>query len=122
MRAALEEEFAEATKLHDAGHLERAREVLLDLANRSPQSVRIHAALGHVCWDMQRLDEAVVAFRHATGLSPRLEGVSLGLFNCLWELGRREEAMEELKRFQSVADSTEYGEIVKAINQGPEAP
>ncbi len=119
MRTPLEEEFSEATRLHDAGHLERAREVLLDLANRSPQSVRVHAALGHVCWDMQRLDEAVVAFRRATGLSPRLEGVSLGLFNCLWKLGRRDEAMEELRRFQSVADSAEYREIVKEINQKP---
>jgi hypothetical protein len=49
-----------------------------------------------------------------TPISPASEAVSLiWPFHCLWQLGKREEALEEIKRFQSVSNSEGYREIVK---------
>jgi len=46
-----------------------------------------------------------------------LEAVSLGLFHTLWELEKRAEALEEIKRFQAVADSEDYRQIIREINE-----
>jgi predicted Zn-dependent protease len=109
--------FDEAVKLHEAGQLDRAREELLRLSGEDSGSAAIYATLGHVCWDMRRFGEAVTVFKHAVRLSPKFEGASLGLFHCLWEIGKHDEAMDELKRFQLVSDSKEYRQIVEQINE-----
>jgi hypothetical protein len=43
--------------------------------------------------------------------------VSKGLFHSLWKLGKQVEALEEVKRFQTISDSEDYREIVKEINE-----
>src|SRR5205814_1731176 len=117
MKNELKEHFSKAVKLHESGELLSARTSLTELADKDPESATISATLGHVCWDMQLLEEAVVAFSRAVKLSPKFEGASLGLFNSLWRLGRREEALKELERFQAIADSEDYREIIKEINE-----
>jgi predicted Zn-dependent protease len=116
MKQELKDSFSEARNLRDSGNLPGARNVLLDLSKRDPTSPAIFSVLGDVCWEMELREEAANAFRQATRLSPKLEAASLGLFHCLRELGRQEEALEEVKRFQSVSDSEDYRKIVKAIN------
>jgi len=113
----LDKQFSEATKLQDAGQLESAKSLLLDLSEKDPQSTRILAALGLVCYDLELWEEAVGVFKRAIKLAPGLEGVSKGLFHSLWKLERRVEALEEIKRFQSISDSKDYEEIVKEINE-----
>lgn len=113
----LKDSFFAAGKLRDNGDLEAAKQLLLDLSKQDPKSPAIFSVLGDVCWDMQLLEEAVDAFRRAVSLAPKLEAASLGLFHCLWELGKRVEAMEELKRFQTTSDSPNYRDIVKEINE-----
>lgn len=115
MKRELRESFDLAAKLRDRGDLETAKNILLELSMRDPNSPAILAVLGDVYWDMGALEEAVSAFRHATDLRPTLEAVSLGLFHCLWKLGRREEALEEVKRFQSISDSQDYRKIIEEI-------
>ena len=66
---------------------------------------------------MRLLDEAICAFRRAVELALKLEAASLGLFHCLWELGRQEEAAEEIRRFMSVSDSEDYRKIIQEINE-----
>lgn len=117
MKKEFEKQFSEAVKLKKTGQFECAKKILLDLQEKDPQSTAILAVLGDICWDMQLLEEAVSTFRRAIELSPTLEAVSLGLFHCLWELGKHEEALEEVKRFQSLSDSEDYREIVKEINE-----
>ncbi len=117
MKEELKFRFGEAVKLKDDGDLEAAKSILEDLSDKDPRSAAIFAVLGDVCWSMKLLDDAVHAFRCAVALAPTLEAVSLGLFHCLWQLGKREEALEETKRFMSVADSDDYRMIVREINE-----
>lgn len=117
MKEKYKKQFSEAVKFREAGQFECAKKILLDLQEKDPKSTAILAILGDVYRDMRLLEEAVSAFKRATQLSPTLEAVSLGLFFCLWQLGKREEALEEVKRFQSLSDSEDYREIVKEINE-----
>src|SRR5437762_954500 len=117
MKEHLKDLFSEAVQMKEKGELESSKQILFDLAQRDPESPAILAVLGDVCWDMRLLDEAVTAFQRAIELRPRVEGLSLALFHCLWELGRREEALEETKRFMSISDSEDYREIVREINE-----
>jgi tetratricopeptide (TPR) repeat protein len=113
----LEEQFAEAIKFQDAGQLESAKKILLALTETDPQSIRILAALGLVCWELGYLEEAVRVFTRAIELAPTSEGMSKGLFHCLWNLERKVEALEEIKRFQTISDSEDYRAIVNEINE-----
>jgi len=45
------------------------------------------------------------------------ETYSLGLFHCLWIQGKRDEPLEETKRFMTISDSADYMEIVREINK-----
>jgi predicted Zn-dependent protease len=109
--------FAEAVRLKKQGELLAAKEMLVSLAASSPHSVAVFAVLGDVYMEMGLLGEAISAFRSAVRLAPKLEGVSLALFHCLWKLNRRDEALEEVKRFMSVSDSVDYREIINELNQ-----
>lgn len=117
MKEGLRESFDRAAKLVDVGDLAAAKSILVDLADCDSNSPAIFAVLGNVCWKLGELDEAVVSFRRAVELRPALEAASLGLFHSLWESGRQEEAVEEIKRFQSISDSEDYRRIVRQINE-----
>jgi tetratricopeptide (TPR) repeat protein len=117
MKVELEAKIIEANKLFDAGQFESARKIFLDLSEKDQQSTRILAGLGLACMEMGALDEAVNVFKRAIKISPTLESVSKGLFHSLWKLERRVEALEEIKRFQTISDSEDYTEIVKEINE-----
>lgn len=117
MKEELENQLSKALKFQDAGQLESAKNLLLELTEKDPQSIRILTALGSVYYDTRNWDEAVSVFKRTVELSPALEGVSKGLFHSLWKLGRHVEALEEVKRFQSISDSEDYREIVKEINE-----
>jgi predicted Zn-dependent protease len=117
MKEELKKQFSEAVKLKDAGQFESAKRLLQDLREKDPNSTAIVAVLGHVYFDMRLFDEAVSTFKRAIQLSPTLEAVSLGLFHSLWRLRKLEEALEEVKRFQSLSDSEEYREIIKELNE-----
>ena len=121
MRSELKDDFSNAARLIDKKDFLAAKEKLLHLAALDPTSVAILCTLGYVYWQMGWLPEAVDSFKHAIALAPTLEAVSLGLFHCLWQLDEREEALEEIKRFQSIADSSDYREIVKEINEGSDS-
>lgn len=109
--------FASALKLQDAGQLESAMEIAVDLIQKEPNSLPVLALIGDLYWKLGQLQEAVDVFKRAVELAPSREGFSLGLFHCLWELGKRVEALEEVKRFQSISDSEDYRRIVNEINQ-----
>jgi predicted Zn-dependent protease len=117
MKEEVTKQFSEAGKFKQAGQFESAKKMLLDLQEKDPQSTAVLAVLGDVYWDMGLLEDAVGVFKRAIQLSPTLEAVSLGLFHCLWKLGRRVEALEEVKRFQCISNSEDYTEIVKEINE-----
>lgn len=116
LKQELKSKFAAAVKCKESGQLESAKEMLEALAKEDPSSTAILAVLADTYWDMQLLEMSVVTFKRAIRLSPKLEAVSLGLFHCLWQLKRREEALDEVKRFMSVSDSKDYRKIIDQIN------
>jgi hypothetical protein len=72
------------------------------------------------------MDDAMAAFKRATEMRPAAAVCSLGHFHCLWDQGEHCEALEEVKRFMSVADSSDertniaisnYRAIVSEINE-----
>lgn len=108
--------FDNAVKLREEGDFASAKEMLLQLRQDDPQSPAILTVLADVCWDMKHLDEAIALFQQAAALSPNSETVSLGLFHCLWEADRTDDAFREMKRFLANNESDEYTQILADIN------
>lgn len=117
MKQELKDAFLRVKSLRDSGQLDIARKLLIALSKHDPKSPAIFSVMGDVCWEMGLQAEAANAFGRAISLAPTLEAASLGLFHCLWELGRYDEALREVKRFQSVSDSEDYHRIIGEINQ-----
>lgn len=86
-----------------------------ELVKRRPDSGVFAAVLANALKTLAMTDEALSYFKRAVSLSPRSEKVSLGLFHCLWASGKQEEALEEMKRFLSLANSDEYVRILAAL-------
>jgi predicted Zn-dependent protease len=117
MKNELTNKFDEAVRLKEARDFDGARRILLHLHQRDPSSPTLLAVLGHVCWEMKRLDEAISIFQQAIVLRPNSEAVSLGLFHCLWESDRKDDAFDEMKRFLAGNTSTEYKRLLTDINK-----
>ncbi len=111
------EKFSKAQELSKSGDLHGALEVLQELVIMQPTSAVLCATLAGIYWELDDLKEAENNFRNAVELAPGSETSSLGLFHCLWEQDRKDEAFEEMKRFQSVSYSKDYEDIVKEINE-----
>ena len=117
MKDELSKLFDEAVKLRDERDFPRAREILLRLHHAYPDSLRVLAVLAHVCWDMNRLDEAISLFRRATVLEPSYDLVSLGLFHCLWRAERTDDAFDEMRRFLTDHESEEYTRLLSDMKE-----
>jgi len=61
--------------------------------------------------------EALREFQSALTERPRSERLSFAIFHCLWDLDRRVEALDEVKRFVGLTGSTAYKEIIDEINE-----
>ena len=109
--------FQSATAARDAGRLEEAERLLQSISERDRTFPAFHAVYGHVLWGLERLDEAIDAFRQAVILAPNSEAVSLGLFHCLWEVERTDEAFDEMRRFLKNNKSEEYSRLLTDINR-----
>ena len=109
--------FDEAVKLRNQSEFERAREILMQLHRNEPKSAVILTVLADVCWDMKHLDEAISFFQQASVLMPSSEITSVGLFHCLWEADRIDDAFAEMKRFLASYESDEYTRLLKDMNR-----
>jgi tetratricopeptide (TPR) repeat protein len=56
-------------------------------------------------------------FARAVKLAPHSERASLGLFHSLWELGQRDRAFGEMKRFLTSTESDEYSRILHDLKK-----
>jgi len=110
-----EHRFQEALALRDAGDLQAARDILLDLTQADGTSAAAFAVLGGIYWTLKDLDRAIPCFEEAIGLAPKAPVASLGLFHCLWEQGRINLAIAEMKRFMAVSDSSDYRMIISEM-------
>jgi len=109
--------YDEAVRSKESGDLTTAKNILQALHLKNPKSPAILAVLADTCWELNQLNEAIIYFSMATNLRPKLEAVSLGLFHCLWESDREEEAIDEIKRFLSEATSEQYEQLLKDLTE-----
>jgi tetratricopeptide (TPR) repeat protein len=109
--------FESAQKNAHSGDIQAAIEQLNDLTIKNPKNGIIHAVLALRYGEAGLLDQAEVEYRKSVALYPRNEHCSLGLFHFLWEQDKQVEALDEMKRYLSIAKSTEYDEILKGINK-----
>jgi len=109
-------QFAIAQERSRLNDLPGAIEVLKSLVAENPTSAIFNATYANALKEKGDLGLALEHFQKAVSLAPKSEMYSLGLFHLLWGQGRREDALDETKRFMSVSDSDEYRKIVAAIN------
>ena len=109
-------QFAQAQERSRMNDVPGTLEILKNLVAENPASAVFNATFANTLKENGDIEAATEHFRVAVQLAPKSELYSLGLFHILWAQGRREEALEETKRFVSLADSDEYRSIVAAIN------
>lgn len=109
----------------EAGNNEASRQSLLEILKQQPDNQTALIMLGGSYFVSDMLNEAEMVFERLVLLSPGVGRASIALFNTLWKLERKEEALEEIRRFmQQVNVDTEqetieqYRLITRAIEQG----
>ena len=112
-----EEKFNLAQQKARDGTLEEALTLFQELVHSNPQFPIYQLGLASTFKDMGDLEKAAIHFRICTQLSPEKEMISRCLFHCLWNQGRREEAIEEANRFLTIKDSVDYRNILQEIEQ-----
>ncbi len=128
MKLNIEEALSEAKMLSQQGDEAAARQRLKDLLAEQPNNQAALLMLGGSYFCSGMLQEAEIVFEQLVLAEPGMGKYSIALFNTLWKLGRKEEALEEIKRFLSVADKSaeretveQYLAIVAGIEGGSEA-
>jgi len=114
--------FDQAMDKKRGGEFVAAQAILVPLVAERPDNAKLRAALGDAFWKGEDLINAIEQFKFAVNLNPSWELISRSLFHCLWDAGKREEAMAEMSRYLAIADSIEYRKILKAIENRNEEP
>ncbi len=111
----LRRQFDRAVKLHRAHKTQEALAILERLAREYRKSAAVAGYLAGVYFGQDEFERAAKWFKCATDLAPKSELASLGLFHSLWNVGASTEAVAEMRRFLRVADSREYGKLLRDL-------
>ncbi len=104
--------LAQVQRLNQEGNDEQARVLLLDVLKQDPNNPTVLSLLGGAYFCAEMYQEAEIIFERLV-LSDNGKGqYSIALFNTLWKLNRQQEALEEIKRFLSVANHQREAETV----------
>lgn len=108
----------EAIDLKNQEDYQGAVRALSAIVGEYPKCAPAHGLMGSIyLLKLNKPRKAVDCFEKTIQLSPKSEMASLGLFHSLWKLDRQIEALEEMKRFQQVAHSKDYDEILAEIQE-----
>jgi tetratricopeptide (TPR) repeat protein len=106
----------EALALKDKEDYRGAIAILSAAVKEYPVSAPVHGLLGDMYFcGLRQPAKAIPHYEKATQLAPKSERASLGLFHSLWKLDKVVEALEEMKRFQTISHSNDYAEILAEI-------
>lgn len=100
-----EKSLEQARSLAETGKNEEARMCLLELLKEDPNNHAALLMLGGSYFIDEKYSEAEMVFERLILMEPGEGKFSIALFNTLWKSGRTEEALEEIKRFMSTADT-----------------
>lgn len=125
MSSDTEKNLEKARLLIEAGKSEEARFCLLELLKDNPNNQAALLILGGSYFTDGMYSEAEMVFERLVLMAPGEGKFSIALFNTLWKSGRSEEALEEIRRFMSIADSIneretldQYMKITNSIADG----
>lgn len=93
-----------ARDLTELGQHEDARISLLELLKDDPKNETALIMLGGAYFSQQKYSESEMVFERLILMAPGNGQYSIALFNTLWKTGRKQEALEEIKRFVEHAD------------------
>ncbi len=102
-----------ARSLAEAGKKEESQMCLLAILKEEPDNIAALLMLGGAYFVDNNLKEAKVVFEHLVSIDPGSGQYSIALFNALWRLQQIDEAMEEIRRFISVADKETEKETIE---------
>ena len=119
----LEKIINNARTLAEAGKKEEAQMCLLAVLKEEPDNIAALLMLGGAYFIEHNLKEASIVFERLVSIDPGSGQYSIALFNALWQQQKAEEALEEIRRFISVADKEgekdtieQYMSILKSID------
>jgi tetratricopeptide (TPR) repeat protein len=119
-RAEYEKRFNFALDRRDKNDLHGAIRELSQLVHDEHQKpAPVYGMLGHLYFLLGDFENALINNREATRHGPKSELASLGLFHTLWELGRKDEALSEARRFIALRPSAEYELLFTEIGRRP---
>ena len=101
-----------ARLLIEAGKNDDARFCLLESLKEDPNNHAALLMLGGSYFIDEKYSEAEMVFERLILMEPGEGQFSIALFNTLWKLERTEEALEEIRRFMSTADSVKEKETI----------
>ena len=109
----VEETLKNAKALLEAGKGDAARVMLLEVLKDDPDNMTALLMLGGAYFYEKKFAEAEMVYQRLVLAEPGSGMLSIGLFNSLWNQGRQEEAMEEIRRFIQVADKVQERETLE---------
>lgn len=113
MLADKEKCLATVRALIETGKHADARSLLLESLKEEADDRAILLILGGSYFNCGKYVEAELIFERLILLYPGEGQFSVALFNTLWRLSRAEEAIDELRRFISVADKVKEKDILE---------
>ncbi len=105
-----ERSLEQARTLVESGKNDEARFCLLESLKKDPNNHAALLMLGGSYFTEEKYSEAEMVFERLILMEPGEGKFSIALFNTLWKSDRTEEALEEIKRFMSTADSVKEKE------------
>ena len=108
----IEQKLQNARSLSEAGQHQDARMNLLEVLQEVPEHQTALIMLGGAYFAMEKYSEAEMVFERLVLMDAGSGEFSIALFNTLWKMERREEALEEIKRFMVHADKESQSETI----------
>lgn len=117
MSSNTEKNLEKARSFVEAGKSDEARFCLLELLKDDPNNQAALLMLGGSYFIGELYSEAEMVFERLILMAPGEGKFSIALFNTLWKSGRTEEALEEIRRFMSIADRDKESETIDQYMQ-----
>lgn len=98
----------EATNFHAMGEVGAAVKLLESLLREFPKEPSVHLYLAWYQRESGRYAEAIEHAKQAVQELPQSSRASLVLFHTLWKAERKEEAIEEIRRFLPIRTTAKH--------------
>ena len=113
----IEQALKQARAHVESGSHDEARSSLLEILQEDADNQPALLMLGGEYFLTEKYSEAEMIFERLILNSPGNGQFSIALFNTLWKASRKEEALEEIKRFMANANHNEEAETIKQYSE-----